>query len=268
MTGVYSTGIALGCTLPFAIILPIILPITNSPQGVFFISSIPAMVAALLCWFGIGEQRGTAAQGQGAGRRSMAIYRILRDRNLWLVAFMLFALCIHFYVWILWAPALMMLKGASPELASLMASVRGWTTIPVIFLVPFLSYKVGLRKPFLVISPLILVLASIWAIYISLPWGWLLMVIVGMQSSGAFSMILALPAELVPEQEVGSASGMILSIGYIGGLIGPWLAGYLFDIFGTLDVGLMFLAGVAAAWTIISAIMPETGPGRQPKAEP
>ena len=92
------------------------------------------------------------------------------------------------------------------------------------------------------------------------------MIIVGIQSSGSFSMILALPAELVPEEQVGAASGMVLSFGYIGGLIGPWLAGYIFDISGKLDIPLLFLSGVALVWTIIAVFMPETGQRSEKKA--
>ena len=266
VTGIYSTGIAAGSTIPFAITLPVLFPIAKTPQGIFFIWSIPLIVAAVLAWFIIKDEPNVNLRPGKVVRDGASASWMLRDRALWLVALMLFALCIQFYVWVGWTPALMMLKGATPELASLIASIRGWITIPVIFLVPFISYKVGLRKPFLIISPLILTLASIWAIFIDLSWSWLLMIIVGIQSSGSFSMILALPAELVPEEQVGAASGMVLSFGYIGGLIGPWLAGYIFDISGKLDIPLLFLSGVALVWTIIAVFMPETGQRSEKKA--
>jgi cyanate permease len=103
------------------------------------------------------------------------------------------------------------------------------------FLLPLLSYRMGRRKPFLWGSGLLLALTALWAIYVNVYWGWVLMSVVGIVVSGSFSMILALPAELSRGRSIGSASGMMFSIGYIGGLIAPWLAGYLFDISGTLD---------------------------------
>ena len=72
-------------------------------------------------------------------------------------------------------------------------------------------------------------------------------------------MILALPVELVPEESVGKASGMVLSIGYIGGLVGPWLAGYIVDVTGTLDLALVVLIGTAIVWTVVAFSIPETG---------
>ena len=72
-------------------------------------------------------------------------------------------------------------------------------------------------------------------------------------------MILALPVEMVSKESVGMASGMMLSIGYIGGLIGPWMAGRILDTTGTLNLALIILIGVAAVWAVIAFLIPETG---------
>jgi len=85
------------------------------------------------------------------------------------------------------------------------------------------------------------------------------MALVGVLISGSFSMILALPAELSRTRAIGSASGMILSIGYLGGLIAPWLAGYLLDISGTLDWTLVGLFVIGLGWALAGALIPETG---------
>jgi cyanate permease len=151
------------------------------------------------------------------------------------------------------------MKGAPPDLAALIASVMGWITLPIIFLMPWASYQVGLRKPFIWASTILLAFASWGAIYIPVPLGWPLMAFIGITVGGTFSMILALPVELVPKESVGMASGMVLSIGYLGGLVGPWLAGYIMDITGNLDLALVVLVGTAIIWTVIAFLIPETG---------
>ena len=258
-TGIYTTGIALGGTIPYVITLPIILPITNTSQGVFYIWSAPAIAAFILCWIAVKEPPRTEEPSHTVAQDRETPFRMLRDRNLWFAALLLAANAMHFYVWASWTPSLMVLKGATPELASAITSIRGWAGLPAMFLMPFVSYKIGLRKPFLWGSGLLLAFASLWAIYMSSSWGWLLMVLVGVVVSGSFSMILALPAELSGRRSIGSASGMILSIGFVGGLIGPWLAGYLFDISGTLDWSLMGLIVIGLGWALIGALIPETG---------
>ena len=258
-TGIYTTGIALGGTIPYVITLPWVLPITNSSQGVFYFWALPAIAAFFLCWFLVEEPARTKEQPHAASRDRDPPLRMLRDRNLWLAALLMFANSIHFYVWVSWTPSLMVLKGASPEVGSAITSMRGWAGLPAVFLVPLLSYRIGLRKPFLWGSGLLLAFAALWAIPISVPWGWLLMAFVGVVVSGSFSMILALPAELSRGRSIGSASGMIFSIGYLGGLIAPLLAGYLFDISGALDWSLLVLFVIGLGWALIGALLPETG---------
>ncbi len=262
VTGIYSTGITTGGTIALAITLPLIFPITNSVRGTFVIWSIPAVVAAVLWWLVAKDPpapASTPAPRSTAGRAGFPSYSLWKDRNMWFIALLLFFNNVHFYTWSGWSPALLMMKGASPDLAALMASSRGWIGFPVIFLMPWVSYRVGLRKPFQWGSALLLAFASWVALYIPVPLGWPLMLAVGIATSGTFSMILALPLELLPNEYAGMASGAVLSIGYLGGLLGPWFAGHIMDATGSLDIALLMLVGTAIAWAIVGFVIPETG---------
>ncbi len=48
-----------------------------------------------------------------------------------------------------WTHSLLTMKGASPDLAAFIASSRRWADLPPMFLMPWASHKLGLRKPFL-----------------------------------------------------------------------------------------------------------------------
>jgi CP family cyanate transporter-like MFS transporter len=260
-TGIYATGIATGASLALAITLPLIFPITHTIQGTFYIWSIPAIVAAIL-WCMIAKEPfapGGSVESRQAKRTNGSSRLEWKNKVIWLVALMLFFNNVHFYTWTGWSPALLIMKGAPPDLAALIASVMGWITLPIIFLMPWASYKFGLRKPFIWASSILLAFASWSAMYIPVPLGWPLMAIIGITVGGTFSMILALPVELVSKESVGLATGMMLSIGYLGGLVGPWLAGYILDVTGTLDLALIVLVGTAIVWTIITFFIPETG---------
>jgi len=126
-------------------------------------------------------------------------------------------------------------------------------------LMPWASYKTGLRKPFIWGAGLVLVGASWSVLHITVPLSWPLMVLVGCATSGTFPMILALPLEILPTQSIGLISGTILSIGYIGGFAGPWLAGYVVDSLGNFDVAFLFLLVMAILWAFIGLLLPETG---------
>jgi len=260
VTGIYATAIMTAVSLSLAITLPVVFPITNTFRGTFYIWGILVIVATILWWIIVREPPSSSIQGQQVGEGNKSSSLVWKNRNLWLVAISLFLLNFHFYIWAGWTPALMMLKGAPPDLAALITSVMSWTTLPIAFLIPWASYKLGLRKPFFWASTIILVFVSWGAIYASVPFFWLLMVVIGITLGGTFSMILALPVEMVPQESVGMASGMVLSIGYIGGLVGPWIAGHILDTTGTLNLALVILIGVAIVWTVIAFLIPETSP--------
>lgn len=259
-TGIYVTGIATGAATALAITLPVVFPITNTFRGTFLIWSLPAVAAAILWWILVKEPPSSPSriQSQQVGGRNMQSHLVWKNRNLWLVALAFFCLDAQFYTWTGWTPKLMMLKGARPDLAALMSSSMQWVSIPVMFLMPWAAHKVGLIKPFIWGSAIAITLASWSAIYIPVPLGWPLMVVLGI-GVGTFPLLLAFPVALVPEESVGTASGMVISIGYIGALVGPWLAGYILDVTGTLDLALVVLIGVGIAWSCIGLILPETG---------
>jgi len=180
------------------------------------------------------------------------------NKGLWLVAFTLFCLNVIFYTWSGWTPALMMGRGASPESAAFILAILQWAHIPTMFLVPWAAEKVGLKKPFLWGSAIGTALVAWGGMYIPVSLGWVLMVVLA-PVIGTFPLLLAYPVELVPRESVGTASGMMLSIGYIGGLVGPWLAGYIVDITGTFNTTLIVLIGVGVAMAVIAFLLPETG---------
>jgi len=260
-TGVYATGISMGCTVPLAITLPLIFPLTRTIGGTFFLWSMPAVAAVVLWWVAtrdssLPSRPVNAPPLHGTTGRLRLPWR---NRNLWLIALLLFLDNAHFYTWSAWAPKLLTMKGAQPELAAFIASVRGWASVPAMFLMPWASYKTGLRKPFIWGAGLVLVGASWSVLHITVPLSWPLMVLVGCATSGTFPMILALPLEILPTQSIGLISGTILSIGYIGGFAGPWLAGYVVDSLGNFDVAFLFLLVMAILWAFIGLLLPETG---------
>jgi len=264
-TGIYSSGIYIGAALAVAITIPLVLPITNTFQGVFFIWSIPPIVAAILWWVLVKEPPRNRINSEPATSGNTVLRRILRNKSLWLLAIFVLLYAFFYYNWIGWAPALMMLKGATPSQAGLIASITLWVSIPVVFLIPRLSYKLGLRKPFLWVPAIAIALAAWGAIHTTLPMSWLPMALVGIADCAVLVTIMVLLVEMVPEEEVGTASGLVLSVGHIGGLIGPLIGGHILDITGSLDLSLLVLIGVSIAAAGIAFRLPETGPKARAK---
>jgi cyanate permease len=257
-TGVYSSGIIFGIALALAITLPVVFPITNTFQGVFFIWTIPAVAAAIMWWTTVKEPHTGGMQSKPAVEANRSSYSLWTNRTLWLIAVLFFLTNYIAFSWLGWAPQLMMSKGAPPALAALMASVMTWVSIPVTFAAPWASDRAGSRKLFLWPSFILLVLALVGAIYAPLSMNWTIVIAVGIAAGVQLPIILSLPPQMVPAEGVGKASGMIMSIGYIGGLIGPWLAGYILDMTGSLSLNLVLLSVMSVAGIFLALMLPET----------
>jgi CP family cyanate transporter-like MFS transporter len=263
--GIFTLGTLIGCSLALAITMPVVFPITNTFQGVFFIWGIPSAIAAILWWILVKEFPNNRIPDEPVTRAITPFRQILRSKNLWLVSIFLMLQNFFFYAWTGWAPTLVRLKGATPDLAGLITSMTLWVGIPTVLLMPRLAYKLGLRKPFLWATSIALALAAWGAIHISLPMSWPLMILIGVASTTAYVTILALPIEMMPREDVGTASGLMLSIGYIGGAIGALISGRILDLTRSLNLSLLVLAGVAIAAAGIAVRLPETGPKARPQ---
>ena len=131
---------------------------------------------------------------------------------------------------------------------------------PTLFLMPRLAYKLGVRKPFVLIPAIVLALGALGALYTNIPLSWPLMAIVGIANVTRFGTILALPPEIMPHKEVGTASGLVLSVGYLGGIIGPLIGGRVLDVTGNLNQSLILLIGISITTAVLAYRLRETGP--------
>jgi len=156
----------------------------------------------------------------------------------------------------------MVLKGASPDLAGIIASITIWAIIPTFLLMPRLSHRIGLRKPFIWIPSIALAIVSWAARYVTVSASWYLMAVAGVAAATRFTTLLTLPVEMMHQRQVGMASGMVLSVGFVGGVIGPLVGGRILDTTQTLDLSLMVLVGISVASALLASRIPETGPGR------
>ncbi|MBA7642106.1 Hexuronate transporter [subsurface metagenome] len=264
--GIISTGMLAGCGLALAITMSVIFPITNTFQGVFFIWGIAPIAAAIVWWAVVKQPSHSGIHTQSARTNNISFIsfrRTLRNKHIWLLSAILLLQNMFAYTWAGWTPTLLMFKGATPEMAGLLTSVSLWVGIPTGLLMTRLAYRLGLRKPFLWIPAIVLAATALGARTITLDMSWIIMVVVGIAGMTRYPTILALPVEMVPKEQVGAASGLVLSIGYVGGVIGPLIGGRILDITGSLSLSLVVLAGTSIAIIGIVLMLPETGSAKK-----
>jgi MFS transporter, CP family, cyanate transporter len=257
--GIFTVAIILSGAISLAITRPVLYRLIGSYEGVLFASSVPAILAAVLWWLLIKDPPCETAGVENVRFDLAALRRLVRRSDLLLVAVLFLLHNVVLYTWIGWMPAFLASIGAGSYIAGLITSVALWVGVPNVVLLSRLSARLGRRKPFLW-APTILLTAAAFAVpWVNVPLSWALMFVTGIGTSIRFATILALPVEMVEPGQSGAATGLMMSIGYIGALVGPLVGGYIIDTTGSYDWVFISLALVSAATVGVCFLIPETG---------
>jgi CP family cyanate transporter-like MFS transporter len=249
--GVITAAVIISGGFSLAMTVPLLYPITNSYRGVFLIWSIPAVLATILWWLFVKEppyEEKAVAPGNLSN-----LGKVLRNPALWLIAGILFMHNYFLYTWGGWLSLFLNGEGASPTLAAIITSVTFWVGTPTVILVAGFS-RPGERKLFIWLSSIIIGLCVVWAFFVNIPMSWFLVIVAGIASTTRFSTILTLPVEIITKEQSGTASGLVISIGYFGAVIGPAVSGYILDVTGSFNLVFYILIVLSAA-TVFAGFM-------------
>ena len=237
-------GLLAGIGTALAITVPLIYPLTNSYQDVFYIWSVPLLVATILWWVMVREPPCPSAEIDSEQTGSVVgLKDVLKNKTLWLLAFILLLHNIFFYTWSGWLPTYLLQKGATLDLSGLLTSVMLWVGVPTVILIPMLFSRTNISKRLLIWVPsLIFAFLAIWILYASELSIWIIMAVAGIINILRFNTLLSLPVEIMPKEYAGAAGGVVVAIGYIGAVIGPSMTGQILDITGSFQIVFVILA--------------------------
>lgn len=277
MTGIYATimtamgGVSSGISMPIA---------EEAGWRKALMIWIVFAVAAVLIWIpnrqrGEGEDeslrlKGSAGQAdpQSSGpdspftpvvpadpqipRRSIA-----KSGMAWAIVFYFGIQSLVFYSFAAWLPMIMYGKGFDPVTAGYFASVFIMIGIPATFLVPIFSQREGDECVLNVIIGLMFTLGMVLLIVSDHPAVLMVAVVSGGLAVGAcFSQSMALFGLRTKDaHDAAALSGLAQSVGYLFAAMGPALAGWTFDTFGSWLPALGFMTALAVAETVIGYIV-------------
>ncbi len=256
-TGTYSSGIASGSTAAFGLTSSL-LSLFGSWNNITVLLGILG-VLPLFLWITLVVEPTNSniiQSGQQESWKSM-----LTSREVLMTSLMVLFLNAIFYGLIAWLPTyLTSVRGITANTAGLLTALLTGAEVLGLFLLPLLSDLLGVMRPLLILFFALLGLLSIGTVYVPVRALWMTMAFVGFSIGGLFSQLLTLPAELGgPRAAVGKKAGVILSIGYIGSLLGAPLVGYFRDISGSFELGFASLLVFAMCAVFSGLVLPETG---------
>jgi CP family cyanate transporter-like MFS transporter len=81
-------------------------------------------------------------------------------------------------------------------------------------------------------------------------------ILAGIGTTCALQVSLTGPPELAAPERVGATAGAMLTIGYVGAVIGPFAIGALHDLSGDFAAGLLLVAAIAVVLTLAGMRVP------------
>lgn len=255
-------GLLAGIGTALAITVPVIYPLINNYNGVFYIWSIPLLIATILWWIIVREPPCPNIEAESEQTGSVGLKEVLKNKRLWFLAFLLLLHNIFFYTWSGWLPTYLLQKGVSMAISGLLTSVMLWVGVPTVLLLPMLFTRTNISKKNLIWLPsLIFAFLSIWILYASEFSIWIIMVIAGIINILRFNTLLSLPVEIMPPQHAGVAGGVAVAVGYLGAVIGPSVSGLILDITGSFQIIFIILAVLSIITMILTFLIPSSKTG-------
>jgi CP family cyanate transporter-like MFS transporter len=262
-TGIYTTGLQFGFTVSLALTIPFIMPWTLGWRGVFFFWS-GLGAAVLVLWSLKGrdlppQDAPMPAVGEASPVKGFSVWR---ERSVLTSGVLLFLNSLVFTTAVQWLPTYFLEKGVTPDVAAATTSLITAAAIPTVFLVPILSDRLGVRKPFLYVSTLGMGLATTSFLLIPTSLSSLPVAVLGMSTNSQFVVVYVLMAELTAQRYIGRVAGLIMSMSFLAGLVGPILAGLIREITGDFFLMIVYMMVISLGSLPLVALIRETGVSR------
>lgn len=263
-TSVYVVAASAGMAIAFATGRPVLGAALGGWRPAFWWSGL-VILAVALAWLVVIRilgpgQNGAAAAEADAGSVREDLMTVLTHRGLRLLVVVGTVYLLVMHGTQAWLPTIMEGRGLSAGLAAGLATLLVVARTVGILAIPPLSDWLGLRRP-VVIACGALVAAGVGGLLVTgsnLVFTAAVVVVAGLGLGGLAPLVRTLPIELpeIGPRLTGTATGLIFTIGEIGGFLGPVVLGVSVDVAGTFDVGLAALAVAGLAVVVAGWLLP------------
>ena len=263
INGVWNSGFNMGALFAFASSVPLTAAVLGNWRLVFIIYGVVSLIATFL-WISLSRRNPGPANEErisAPGNSVERLRQVARSKNVRLF-FLIFVLFMGSHMAVMsWLPALLQSRGMVPETAGIVSSVVWIGSMASSLIIPRLSDRIGLRKPFM----FFFIPSYGFSVYaITLLEGPMIFVAAANLGFSASYLMVFAPtiSQELPEIDVGSsgtAVGSILMGMGVGGVMFSILAGLMRDATGSMDVTMLVL--IAGAQLALLAVLPlrETG---------
>jgi nitrate/nitrite transporter NarK len=189
-----------------------------------------------------------------------AMRRVLQVKDVWIIAGCYFLFLGSYIGLIGYAPTYFVtVQGMTPTAAGAVLSVVMWAYVVGTFVLPTLSDRIGARKVLYcpgVLATGILIVSAAYPVGTPL---WIVATLWGFFAGAAvIAFVVPLEMEGVGPTLAGSAIGVAVTTGYVGGFVSPLIGMSLVSI--NPVAGFVFWGGCYALSALLFLFLKETGP--------
>ena len=250
----YGAGAALAGWLS-----PILLGLLGGWRNLSFLFGSLSIVLGLFWWLTVRDRPHALPSAVPVGL-ILAMRQVLKVRDVWIIAGCYLFMLGGYIGFIGYAPTFFStVRGLTPAATGLVISGFLWAAVVGNFLLPMLSDRVGLRKSIYVVGILangICVVLMAYTLGSSL---WLAALLAGfMAGAGAIAFVVPLEMEGIGPALAGSAVGVAVTAGNLGGVLSPLIGMSLVETEPT--AGFLFWGGCYVLSALLFLLIKETGP--------
>ncbi|MBW0763986.1 MFS transporter [Mammaliicoccus fleurettii] len=254
-TGVYSAtmnftaGLGGGLSYPLSEITPLGFRLSLSFWVVLTILAIIFWIPQVKS----GKQQEVQATKEMQNKVQGPKVRMSTSKLAWVVALTMAMQSMVFYTVIAWMPTILIDNGLSPTAAGYLLMLNQFSQVPMTFIFPIIASKMQNQKLLVTIVSMLFILGFSLLFsqsYIVLIVG---IIIAGFGMGAGFSLCMTF-FSIRARTNAGSMSlsGFGQSVGYFIAAIGPFLIGFLHDLLGGWDIGIISLIIISVLFYIFA----------------
>ena len=187
-------------------------------------------VVGILVWL---PQRGLAISQNSVTTTSAPEQEksVWRTKLAWWLTVLMGAQSFLFYFFAAWLPSIALSKGLTPETAGYLAFAFQLTTIPAAFLIPAIATRLKDQRGLISIVAVLYIVSLCGLVFAkSIAFLTVSVMFYGFSTGSCFNLcMLLIGLRTRSAERATSLSGMVQSLGYGFGALGPLLGGWLFD---------------------------------------
>jgi nitrate/nitrite transporter NarK len=257
--GVTQAGYGAGAGLA-TILTPLVLEALGGWRQLTYLLGAFTMALGVLWLLTVRDRVSTQPAAGGQGGLVQALQRVLTVRDVWIVAGCYFLFLGGYIGLIGYAPIYFVtVQGMTAPAAGAVISIVMWVFVLGTFCLPTLSDRVGLRKAFFIpgmVTTGVLIFAAAFVVGTPL---WMVAAMWGFTAGvSALAFVVPLEMEGIGPALAGSALGVAVTAGYLGGFVAPLICAKLVDM--NPVAGFAFGGGCYALSGLLFLLLKETGP--------